>query len=287
MLNSAIYFNEVDIVNEVAGDEAFLRELFGVFDEEEEEEEEEGEGEGKGEGLIGPVVPPSTTTTNSTNVPPLPSSSTLQPTPPPSPSTPRSHSALLFLLQFSSMAKNLQLHLRTTFFRSLADKGLLRVIELCLSRPSIARDSQMRAAAVGILMSLVDHDPNGVRGWSLRGMNEEGKEEMEGDEKGKGKGKGMGKKRRGRKPLMEFLIELFKEEEDLGLKAQMSEALRVLVDAGGSGGPLEVSVFSFFFSLRSSLSLLGAETDASCERTGPTEVEARGPRGGKVYAVLL
>ncbi|ORY90176.1 component of IIS longevity pathway SMK-1-domain-containing protein [Leucosporidium creatinivorum] len=227
MLNSAIYFNEVDIVNEVAGDEAFLKELFGVFDEEEEEGEGESEGaEGgkEGEGLIGPL-PPTTSTSSSSNIgPQLPNTTT------PSNSTPRSHLALLFLLQFSSMAKSLQLHLRTTFFRSLSEKGLLRVIELSLSRPSIARDSGMRAAAVGILMSLVDHDPNGVRGWCLRRANAT---EAEG-----GAGEGT-KGRKGSKPLMEFLIQLFKEEEDLGLKAQMSEALRVLVDAGGDGGPLE------------------------------------------------
>lgn len=64
-------------------------------------------------------------------------------------------------------------------------------------------------------MLLVDHDPSNVRGYSLK------------------------QHAAGKRPLVLFLIELFHQEEDLGLKQQMSEALRVLVDAGGDGGPLE------------------------------------------------
>lgn len=56
MLNSAIYFNEVDIVNEVAADSVLLKELFAVFD-----EEDEGEGlveeEKEEEDMIGPRLP--------------------------------------------------------------------------------------------------------------------------------------------------------------------------------------------------------------------------------------
>ena len=123
--------------------------------------------------------------------------------------------------QLCSMAKNLQLPLRSAFFRSLADRGLLRVIEVALGRTVTREDPVMRAATVEILMTLVDHDPNNVRGYSIK------------------------QHAAGKRALAVFLIELFHKEEDLGLKAQMSEALRVLVDAGGDGGPLEVSAFSF------------------------------------------
>lgn len=251
MLNSAIYFNEVDIVNEVAGDVVFLRELFGIFDEDEnlgaavpKTEEEE-------EGLIGPQLPKAVTTPLIGPHKPLPilestpqsdsngeqsmeidtspnfnssfnvdiqpttadpASSDTSASPPPD----RRHDAILFLQQFCAMAKNLQLPLRAAFFRNLADKGLLRVIEVALSRTLTREDPIMKAATVEILMNLVDHDPNNVRSYSLKQQTA------------------------GKRPLIIFLIELFHKEEDLGLKAQMAEALRVLVDAGGEGGPLEV-----------------------------------------------
>ena len=238
MLNSAIYFNEVDIVNEIATDAEFLRELFAIFDQgglEESSREEEG--------IIGPQLPPSTSTrTNqgglagaaSMEIDPsilvipesvsssLPSASNgvatpSSPTTADSPHPDKRHDAILFLQQFCSMAKNLQLPLRAAFFRNLVEKGLLRVIEVALSLTVEKDDSVMKAATVEILMNLVDHDPNNVRGYSLK------------------------QQAAGKRPLVLFLVELFHKEEDLGLKAQMSEALRVLVDAGGEGGPLEVS----------------------------------------------
>ncbi|KAK4704487.1 protein phosphatase 4 regulatory subunit 3, partial [Phenoliferia sp. Uapishka_3] len=231
MLNSAIYFNEVDIVNEVATDPVLLKELFAIFDEED-------PGETKLEGTvstppiqsstsnpsIGPQLPPeiakslgllpSSPTLPSMQVDPSPTSSP-PPGPPPPPPSDKKHDAILFLQQLCSMAKNLQLPLRSAFFRSLADRGLLRVIEVALSRTVTREDPVMRAATVEILMILVDLDPNNVRGYSLKQQN------------------------KGKRPLAVFLIELFQGEEDLGLKAQMAEALRVLVDAGGDGGPLE------------------------------------------------
>ena len=243
MLNSAIYFNEVDIVNEVANDGEFLRELFAIFD------SEEGVGSISEEGIIGPQLPTSTTTIGPSipsapptvddsagaasmeidpsllAIPDSTSSSSLAngaQGPPSSPATDalpsdKRHDAILFLQQFCSMAKNLQLPLRAAFFRNLVEKGLLRVIEVALSLTVEKEDSVMKAATVEILMNLVDHDPNNVRGYSLK------------------------QQVAGKRPLVLFLVELFHREKDLGLKAQMSEALRVLVDAGGEGGPLEVS----------------------------------------------
>ena len=249
MLNSAIYFNEVDIVNEVASDPVFLKELFAVFDERDPGDPIEPTVE---EGLIGPQLPESekpaigpqlpphlaeqlakkndssssmdvdsTSSAASTLVAPTNSLTATLPasSPPPttsSSSTDRKHDAILFLQQFSLMAKNLQLPARSAFFRNLADRGLLRVIEVALSRPVTREDPLMRAATIEILMTLVDHDPTNVRGYSLK------------------------QQAAGKRPLVVFLLELFHDEEDLGLKAQMSEALRVLVDAGGDGGPLEV-----------------------------------------------
>lgn len=154
------------------------------------------------------------------------------------------------------MAKNLQVQVRSQLFRQLADRGLLRVIEVALSRTVTREDPTMRSATVAILMTLVDHDPSSVRGYSLK------------------------QHAAGKRPLVVFLIELFHAEEDLGLKAQMAEALRVLVDAGGEGGPLEVREgFSYTLTDTTDLRLLFDE--------GSTETETGGPRGGKVLTILL
>jgi protein phosphatase-4 regulatory subunit 3 len=257
MLNSAIYFNEVDIVNEVSADAAFLRELFAIFD----DEDADSVPTTSLASTIGPQLPSSNGPTlsigpqlpphleqqlasshdagvhpNFTDIPP-PAPGTFftgdtspSPCPLPFPSistvsdSPNlKHDAILFLQQFATMAKNLQIPARAAFFRNLADKGLLRVIEVALSHSITEEDTVMRSATIEILMALVDHDPTNVRAYSLK------------------------QHAKGKRPLVVFLIEMFHNELDLGLKQQMSEALRVLVDAGGDGGPLEVSPIVVFW----------------------------------------
>lgn len=260
MLNSAIYFNEVDIVNEVASDGPFLKELFAIFDQEDDVAMSSGLDKGKGKDddepmigpmpptavSIGPQMPPSSAASTSTASSSAPALGTITS---PAPSD-RKHDAILFLQQFASMAKNLQLPLRAAFFRSLADRGLLRVIEVALSRPLTRRDPTMRGATIAILMMLVDHDPNNVRAYSL-----------------KQKAAGVA----GTRPLMALLIELFQNEEDLGLKAQMSEALRVLVDTGGDGGPLEVSLVDTPLACVAPLTVAGTQAPP---RVRPEDPEA-------------
>ncbi|KAK4052875.1 Platinum sensitivity protein [Microbotryomycetes sp. JL221] len=216
MLNSAIYFNEVEIVQEIGSDAQFLAELFAIFDQPESTSSPVNKGKQKASDNvimkqtdIGPQLP-------STVVgPELPSNDNANDKPS---SDDQQRNAILFLQQFVSMAKNLQLQARGAFYRSLVDKGLLKMIEVALASPAVRSDPTTKSATVTIFMSLVDHDSNNVRGYSLQ------------------------QKQAGKRPLIEFLIELFHNEDDLGLKAQMSEALRVLVDAVGEGGPIEASV---------------------------------------------
>lgn len=68
-----------------------------------------------------------------------------------------------------------------------------------------------------------------------RELEEEGKsaEELEREKQEQ-------EERESRKTLLGLLIGTLKEEQDLGLKAQLTEALRVLVDVTGEGGPLSV-----------------------------------------------
>lgn len=219
MLGSAIYFNEVDIVNEIVADAELIRELFAIFDQGLSEKEGDDGGE-----QIGPQLPPALEAKRQLEL-----SARRQPDLLANGDhlsiTQRQHDAILFLEQFCSMAKNLQLPLRAAFFRNLVSKGLLQVIEMAMVKTMPEGDSLLRSAAIGILMGLVDHDPNNVRAYSLLQHSA------------------------AKRPLVLFLIELFQKESDSGLKTQMAEALRVLVDAGGEGGPLEVRLL-FIFAFR-------------------------------------
>ncbi|GAA6033750.1 hypothetical protein JCM8097_004413 [Rhodosporidiobolus ruineniae] len=322
MLNSHIYFNEVDIVNEITGARELVREVFRILEEGEEDlaaSSSSGGGAGGGRGreraanpaaakgkerelgpkrTLGPELPDdllaarkkarvdsppsrtsisfvasSSSSSTSSAAQPSPSSSSAaallstQPAQPsstaPSPPPPHLHKlhATLFLAQLAQMAKNLQLPMRTAFYKTLCDRGLLGAIEGTLrGSERIAREAQteregegeeaqrkkedadaMRGAALGLWMAVVDLDAPDVRAYCLRQGREveaalEAAAETEEGEKKDGE-EGEAEKRE--KTMLGVLIEMFKREEDLGVRTQLAEALRVLVDVAGEGGPLE------------------------------------------------
>lgn len=182
ILNTMIFFNQIDIVTHLQGNEAFLRELFGVFD------------EAPAEPVIGPSLPGMAASVNEA-------------------AEQRKDDAILFLQELCAMAKHLQIAARTGFYRSLCEHGLLMVLEHTLARQEL--DPAIRSATCEVLVTVIDHDPNSVRTHCLKQHS--------------------GKKR----SLVTFLIELLIAEQDVGLKVQLVEALRILVDAGGEGVRLE------------------------------------------------
>ena len=243
MLNSAIYFHEIEIVNELVADAAFLADLFAVF---EDGTAAPGAVAGAGAGAraaeaatIGPQLPPemmraapgaSLGASASWVAEEAPAKEAdkgegeaqAQTQADPAAAVKRQHDGILLLQQLCTMTKNFQLPQRAGIFRTLSQQGLLRALEVALRQTQSATSAlepgeraAMRGATVSILMSLVDHDPNNVRAYSLKQHAD------------------------GKTSLLVFLIGLFHDEEDLGTKAQMAEALRVLVDANGDGGPLE------------------------------------------------
>ncbi|GAA5827154.1 hypothetical protein JCM11251_001145 [Rhodosporidiobolus azoricus] len=324
MLNSHIYFNEVDIVNEVAGERELVRAVFNVLEEGEEAPVEAGAsrgrdttvgggGSGKGKererdlGLgpkrtIGPELPddllasrkkartgdspphsPSSSTAAllvpdsappssaasaaaSQSQPLPPTQLTSDPSPPPPPPHLKKMHATLFLQQLAQMAKNLQLPIRTGFFKTLCDRGLLSALEGALRfadrlAKEGAEDKEkekqedakaMRGAALGLWMNVVDLAAPDVRAYCLRqGRDVDAAAELAAETEGEGEGeakkeevngeeeKERAKEREARATMLGLLIEMFKQEEDLGVKTQLCEALRVLVDVAGDGGPLE------------------------------------------------
>ncbi|POS69635.1 hypothetical protein DHEL01_v211968 [Diaporthe helianthi] len=154
VLNSMIFFNQVEIVQHLQSNGAFLRDLFSIFNPEE-----------KAEQL-------------------------------------RKKQAVLFIQQCCAIAKNLQIQNRQGFYSSLLNHGLLAVINFGLRN----FDVSVRVGATDILVSMIDHDPHMIRHTLLRQILAK------------------------QLPLTDTLIDLLLVEVDLGVKSQISDALKVLLD---------------------------------------------------------
>ncbi|KAK5998710.1 hypothetical protein PT974_01092 [Cladobotryum mycophilum] len=161
VLNSLIFFNQVDIVQYVQSNPPFLGKLFAIFS---------------------PAFH-------------IPS---------------RRKNAVIFIQQCCVVAKNIQPPARQSLYNNFLAHGLLQVIHFGLRHDDIA----VRVGANDILVSIIDHDPIMIRQTVYRQMHE------------------------GQSSLMDSLIALFLVETDLGVKTQISEALRVILDQGQPGpGP--------------------------------------------------
>ncbi|KAE8349146.1 DUF625-domain-containing protein [Aspergillus coremiiformis] len=153
VLNSLIFFNQVEIVNHIQSNGPFLKELFSVFD-------------------------------------------------PRSADAKRKEDAVQFLHQCAAIAKNLQAPARANLFANFISHGLFAVIAFTIKHPNPA----MRTTGIDILVALLDHDPIMVRGYMLKAVNEK------------------------KTPLTDTLIDLLHMESDLGVKNQLADAVKVLLD---------------------------------------------------------
>ncbi|KAE8161349.1 component of IIS longevity pathway SMK-1-domain-containing protein [Aspergillus tamarii] len=153
VLNSLIFFNQVEIVNHIQSNGPFLKELFSVFD-------------------------------------------------PRNTDAKRKEDAVQFLHQCASIAKNLQAPARANLFANFISHGLFAVIAFAIKHPNPA----MRTTGIDILVALLDHDPLMMRGYMLKAVNEK------------------------KTPLTDTLIDLLHLESDLGVKNQLADAVKVLLD---------------------------------------------------------
>lgn len=153
VLNSLIFFNQVDIVQHLQGNISFLKELFAVFD----------------------------IKNNDIR---------------------RKEDAVQFLHQCAAIAKNLQAPARANLFANFIAHGLFVVITFAIRHPN----PSMRTTGIDILVALLDHDPVMMRGYMLKAVHEK------------------------KIPLTDTLIELLHAETDLGVKNQLADAIKVLLD---------------------------------------------------------
>lgn len=153
VLNSLIYYNQVEVVNHIQSNGPFLKELFGVFDPR--------NADGK-----------------------------------------RKEDAVQFLHQCAGIAKNLPAAARATLFGNFISHGLFAVIAFAVKHQKPA----IRTTGIDILVALLDHDPVMMRGYMLKAVNEK------------------------KTPLTDTLIDLLHTEADLGVKNQLADALKILLD---------------------------------------------------------
>lgn len=162
VLNSLIFFNQVDIVQHLQTNPAFLKELFGVF---------------------GPLETDQD----------------------------RKKEAVLFIQQCCAIAKNLQQPARQQLYNNFLGHGLLSVINFALRHSDVG----VRVGATDVLVSMIDHDPQMIRQTIFRQLGE--KQTL----------------------LTDSLIDLLLVEADLGVKAQIADAIKVLLDPGSQTQPVE------------------------------------------------
>jgi len=162
VLNSQIFFNQVEIVQHLQGNTPFLKELFGIFDSREEDQK-------------------------------------------------RKHDAVLFIQQCCAIAKNLQAPARAALYNNFIQAGLFGVITFALMH----EDAAVRIAGTDVLVAMIDHDPSMMRSYIFKAINEK------------------------RIPLTDTLIELLLVEVDLGVKAQIADAIKVLLDPQSTQPPID------------------------------------------------
>ena len=153
VLNSLIFFNQVDIVQHLHTTPGFMHDLFAIFQDPHEQ--------------------------------PL-----------------RKKEAVLFIQQCCAIAKNLQPPARQGLYVHFLKEGLLPAINFGMRH----RDVSVRVGATDILVSMIDHDPSLVRQTIYEQIHKR------------------------LPPLTDTLIDLLLVEVDLGVKSQVSEALKVLLD---------------------------------------------------------
>jgi len=162
VLNSLIFFHQVDIVQHLQANAPFLKELFGVFSPKEQ-------------------------------------------------NLARKRDAVLFIQQCCAIAKSLQANVRAQLYQNFISGGLLEVIQFALKH----QDASVRVAGTDILVSLIDHDALMVRSYIFKAIQEK------------------------TKPLTDTLIELLLIEVDLGVKAQMADAIKILLDPNANSASIE------------------------------------------------
>ncbi|KAG5517964.1 hypothetical protein PMAC_000419 [Pneumocystis sp. 'macacae'] len=152
ILNTLIFFNQVDIVQHFQHNDEFLKELFGLFKDDSVELK-------------------------------------------------RKFDAVIFINQICNVGKTLQSASRISLYTTLIANSLFDVVRFALYS-----ESSICIAGAEILMAIIEYDPSLVRSFILDQVNINDKS------------------------LLDILIDLLHYESDLGIKVQIYETIRILMD---------------------------------------------------------
>lgn len=184
ILNSLLFFNQIDIIGHVQSNEAFLRSIFSGFKEK----------KMASTSAIAAFKPTSAVTT--------PENISHQ------------RDAVALLHQLMLMGKQVQQQHRQTLYRTLIEHGLLFACEWAIS----SSDKQLLNQGAEMIAIILEHDMNAVRSHSLR----------ENDAK--------------RRTIAQEICDLLIRSNDLGLKSQMADAIRTLLDIGVESTDVSVMI---------------------------------------------
>ena len=236
VLNSSIIFNQIDIINHVQNDPNFLREIAGMFMDDDllallglakpseppkdptadgakdSDKMDVDSAEPKPNGAPQPngTPPPAGAgSSSSTSGNKLPSEEELN----------RRREVVFLVQQLCMMGKNVQLPARMALFRALVDRGLVFAVQWGLAQPEDdERGRQMIATSGEVLMALLDHDLNGVRGHVLKQL---GTIERE---------RAAGRDVRDKETVLMLMCRVLVRSKDLAVQSLVGEALRLLLE---------------------------------------------------------
>lgn len=238
VLNSCIIFNQIDIINHVQHDAAFLREVVGLYVDDDmlsgggvKKKDKEGAGPKSAEGMDVDKSPISDAKPNGVSINGQSARAGLYAFAPPDELSEDEKSlrseVVLLIQQLCVMGKNVQLPARMALFRTLVDRGILFAVQWALSLPEKDQKSKPIISSAGeVLAALLDHDLNGVRGHVLKQVVAIEKER---EAKKKGADKAA--------TILALLCKMMAHSRELAVQSQVGDALKVLLEIQLNDGP--------------------------------------------------
>ena len=145
VLNSCIIFNQIDIITHVQNDVQFLQDIVGLFP----------------HPSSGPSVSLNGVAKIRTGIEP---DISYEGIPNGVDEDHRRREVILLIQQLCIMGKNVQLPTRMGLFKTLVDRGIVQPVQWALGQPEGTESGQQMIAVAGeVLVTLLDHDVNGVR----------------------------------------------------------------------------------------------------------------------------
>ncbi len=242
VLNSSIIFNQIDIITHIQNDQMFLREIAGMFMDDDllallglptKQQPEPGRDVGSeakdADKMDVDQTEPKVNGAAQLNGHGEGSSSAVKPLSPEE--LTRRREVVFLVQQLCMMGKNVQLPARMALFRSLVDRGIVFAVQWGLSQPEDDEEGRQMIATSGeIMMALLDHDLNGVRGHVLKQL---GTLERE---------KANGKNIRDKETVLVLMCKVLVRSQDLAVQSLVGEALRLLLEmmSNDADGPVSV-----------------------------------------------